>query len=250
MTKEFYSSKLIEKFIEKNGYSASLNKNYIKLDLSSFCRSAMQFIVKNYRILTFRMFRIGKNHYYDKDIMTRCLLVVDMLNDFVDESGALKIAGAIDLVPNINSLKKKINIVIFLNDAHKEDDPEFEFWPKHAIKGQWGAEIFEGLFNEGDIIFEKQQMSCFNNKEVNSYLLQNKVDELVVTGVATEYCIKETVLHAIDLGYKVIIIVDAIAGIDLKAGDQFNALIRMGNAGAISKYACDILNEVASDGLM
>ncbi len=166
--------------------------------------------------------------------MTKALVIVDMLNDFVDEKGALPVKGARDLVGNIVSLKKAAEnynlAVVYANDAHTEDDPEFKVWPKHCVKDTFGAKVIDELVADGKA-FEKQDLSMFTNKEADKVLRQYGISELYITGVATEYCVRAAALDARKLGYKVNVVVDAIAGVDLQKGDQYKALLEMGNAG-------------------
>ena len=173
--------------------------------------------------------------------MKQALLIVDMINDFVADDGVLRVADAKEFVPVIQKLKKKFDHVIFVNDAHEENDPEFERWSKHAVKGTKGSRIYKGLCNTKDIVFEKTKLSCFTNPNVHKYLLREKIDELVVAGVATEYCVRGAVLDALRFGLKVTIVVDAVAGVDLQKGDQFKALLEMGNEGAKPIYSKDII---------
>jgi len=174
--------------------------------------------------------------------MKKCLVIVDMLNDFVAESGALKVEGAEALIPNINILKEKFDNVIFVNDNHAKDDPEFEAFPPHCVENTEGADIYNGIVvDKSDVVFTKVKLSCFTNPEVHKYLLKERVDEIVVVGVATEFCVRGAVLDALNLGLKVTIVVDAIAGCDLTQGDQFKVLIEMGKAGAYAVHTCDIV---------
>lgn len=151
--------------------------------------------------------------------MTKALLIVDMVHDFVDENGALPVKGAIDLVDNINLLRdaaeKKGYAVIYANDAHDYDDKEFQTWPRHSVSGTYGAKIIEDLTPKykNDIIIEKQDLSFLTNKYANQILKERGIRELYVTGVATEYCVKNGALDAIRLGYAVNLVTDAIAGV-------------------------------------
>ena len=176
--------------------------------------------------------------------MKKCLVIVDMLNDFVSEGGALKVEGAVDLVDNINALKEKFDKVIFVNDNHAEDDPEFDVFPKHCVAGTWGTQIYPDIvIDKDDVAFPKVDLSCFTNPEVHKYLLKEKIEEIVVVGVATEFCVRGAVLDALDLGLKATVVVDAIEGCDLDKGNQFKALVEMGNAGATAVHTKDIVGE-------
>lgn len=184
--------------------------------------------------------------------MVKAIVIVDMLNDFVKEDGALPVAGAQDIIENIGKIKGKAEeynvLVVCANDAHEQDDVEFKVWPVHAVKGTYGAKVTGDLAPvKGNLVMEKQDLSMFTNKQADALLKQKDIDELYVTGVATEYCDRALVLTdkdkygnlvkgALDLGYEVNVVVDAIAGADLRKGDQNRALLEMGNAGAKPKY--------------
>lgn len=151
--------------------------------------------------------------------MTKALLIVDMLNDFVEEKGKLPVPGAIGLIHNVQCIKHKAEenniLVVYANDAHAEDDPEFKVWPKHCVKGTYGAEVVEQLKPTADnLTIEKQDLSVFTNSETNDLFRSKGIDELYVVGVATEYCVRGAVLDAIKNGYKTSLITDAIAGVD------------------------------------
>ena len=174
--------------------------------------------------------------------MKRCLIIVDMLNDFVSDGGALRVEGAEKLIPIINEIKGKFDKVVFACDSHLENDKEFDLFPKHCVSDTWGAKIVDGIKpNDEDFLATKVDLSCFTNPDVHKYLLKEKIDEVVVVGVATEYCVRGAVIDALKLGFKVKVVVDAIAGVDINTGDQFKALIEMGNNGAVAVNACDIM---------
>jgi len=135
--------------------------------------------------------------------------------------------------------------VVYANDAHAEDDPEFKAWPKHCVAGTEGAEVVKELVPRmGDLVIPKQDLSVFTNREADRLLREAEIHELYVTGVATEYCVRGAALDALTKGYKVNVVVDAIAGVDLKKGDQARALLEMGNTGAKPVYTKQVLEEL------
>ncbi len=192
--------------------------------------------------------------------MTKAILVVDMLNDFVQEDGKLPVQGAKTLVENIGKIRGTAGeydvLVVYANDAHAEDDPEFKAWPPHAVAGTYGAEVVDELKPaKGDLVIPKQDLSVFTNKEADRLLRERGIDELYVMGVATEYCVRGAALDALTKGYKVNVVVDAIAGVDeIKLPDGTvvpetkgavaRALLEMGNAGAKPMYTANVLEEL------
>jgi nicotinamidase/pyrazinamidase len=91
----------------------------------------------------------------------KALIVADMLNDFLDPRGSLYVGPqARDLIPFINQkiedVRSQGGVVIFVCDAHPPDDREFRYFPPHAVKGSWGAQIIpEFLPAPGDYQVEK-----------------------------------------------------------------------------------------------
>lgn len=196
--------------------------------------------------------------------MAKAILIVDMLNDFVkkDEKyqGKLVVEGAKNIVENIGKIKGKAEeynvLVVYANDWHEKDDPEFKVWPEHALKNTYGAEIVDIIKpNEYNLLIKKQDLSVFTNKDVDKILSGKNVDELYVTGVATEYCVRAATLDALTKNYKVNVVVDAIAGVDEivlpdgnivpeTKGAVNRALLEMGNKGAKPIYTANVLEEL------
>jgi len=79
----------------------------------------------------------------------KALFVIDMQNDFAKKGGALYFDGADKIIPFVLNLIEKYKSqnlpIIFTQDWHKEDDKEFEIWPKHCIKNTYGAEIIDEI---------------------------------------------------------------------------------------------------------
>ena len=93
----------------------------------------------------------------------RALIVVDMLNDFVDEKGALYCGpSARDIIPfiqdRIADYRKTESSVIYIQDSHSEDDKEFEKFPKHSVSGTWGHQIVPELApRQEDVVIQKRR---------------------------------------------------------------------------------------------
>lgn len=162
----------------------------------------------------------------------RALVIVDMLNDFVEKTGALYIPGAELLVDNILKLRNAIDRVVYANDSHTENDPEFKIYPKHCVVGTHGAQIYEKLppAHKTTITINKQNLSMFSVTDTDKKLRELKINELYIVGVATEYCVKAATLDALKLGYAVYIVSDTIAGLNNK--DTIVAIEEMQKAGA------------------
>lgn len=174
------------------------------------------------------------------------LLVVDMQRDFLP-GGALPVAGADALVPRINHYIDHFTALgtpVYLSrDWHPPDHCSFRDrggrWPPHCIAGRPGAEFARGLrVPESAIIVSKatasdrDAYSAFDGTTLAALLQARGIRHLGVAGVATEYCVKETVLDARQLGLHVTLLVDAIKGVDAEPGDADRALAAMVAAGA------------------
>jgi nicotinamidase-related amidase len=155
--------------------------------------------------------------------MKKCLIIVDMLNDFVgtkEQKGALEVADASAIVAGIAKKAEEFvvnrNMVVFANDAHAEDDPEFKSFPKHCVTGEWGAEVVNELQPWMKIgnVFNKVTFSGFDSAGLDAYLKRNDVDEIYVCGVATDYFIKHTDLDGLAKGYKVFVYDSLVKGLD------------------------------------
>ncbi|MEM4848914.1 MAG: isochorismatase family protein, partial [Ignisphaera sp.] len=124
-------------------------------------------------------------------------------------------------------------------------------WPPHCVQGTEGAKFHPELKLTPDTIIvskgyeeNKEAYSSFEGTELNEILRSKNVRRLFVCGVATDYCVKATVLDAIKLGYTVLVLNDAIKGVDLPKGSVDKAVSEMLNEGAIFITLYDILSRV------
>ena len=128
----------------------------------------------------------------------RALIVVDMLNDFVDEKGALYCGQtARDIIPFIKSrignYRKTGGLVIYLQDSHAEDDKEFERFPRHSVTGTWGHQIVPELAPKpGDIVIQKRRYSGFFETQLSDLLKNRNIGDVEVVGVCTNICVMDT----------------------------------------------------------
>jgi len=152
------------------------------------------------------------------------LIIIDMLEDFCAEGGPLYVPATREAIPNIARevarARKERATVIYVCDAHAVDDPEFAYWPAHAIKGTEGARVVEELTPlPGDIVIEKTTLSSFMKTRLDAALKKAKARRVTITGCVTEICVLFTVFDAMARGYKVKVIKDCVAGLDPKMGD-------------------------------
>lgn len=155
---------------------------------------------------------------------SRCALVVtDMLNDFLDPRGALFCGEAgRAIVPvvaaRIDKARRLGEPVIYIMDEHRPDDREFEMFPPHCVAGTRGAAVADELRpREGDILIPKRRYSAFFGTDLDLYLRELGVKELVLVGVCTNICVYFTALDARMLGYEVTVLRDGVASFDEEA---------------------------------
>src|SRR5690554_2088005 len=154
--------------------------------------------------------------------MNKALLIIDLQNDFC-LGGKLPVPEGDQIVPVVNGLMDKFPLVIASKDWHPEESVHFERWPVQCVRDTEGAAFHPGLKSEGiDKIFLKgteskdDGYSAFEatNHDLEGYLKQKGVEELYLTGLATEYCVRASALDAVRKGFKVNIVLEGVRGID------------------------------------
>jgi len=171
----------------------------------------------------------------------KALLIVDVQNDFCT-GGMLAVPDGEKVVPVINKLLDRFKIVIASKDWHPEKTKHFEKWPVHCVQNTFGsafhpqldAEKIQEVFLKGTGS-EDNGYSAFEatNKNLDQYLHARKVDDLYVCGLATDYCVLSTALDAHKKGFNVLVIEDAVRGVDVEKGDVERAIEEMKHMGII-----------------
>jgi len=148
--------------------------------------------------------------------MKNALLVIDMINDFVNPLGSLYVPDTEKIVQPIAKCFNSYDKIYFCNDEHDINDTEFDTFPPHAVKGTWGAELveFDAIISKKNI-FTKKVFSAFSNIKLLETLKQEHVKDVTVVGTAIEYCIFSTVSDAIVNGFNVSLDLSLITGINL-----------------------------------
>jgi nicotinamidase/pyrazinamidase len=163
--------------------------------------------------------------------MSTVFLDVDTQLDFLFPAGALYAPGAERLLPALAHLTRYAGDhhipLISTVDAHAENDPEFQTWPKHCVAGATGQHKAEATLlarrvvvpnREGDlaiegapqIIVEKQNVDQFQTHTFARIIRQLNPDHIVVYGVVTEVCVLNSVRGLLRLGKPVTVVTDAI----------------------------------------
>ncbi len=152
--------------------------------------------------------------------MNEALLVIDMLNDFVREDGALKCGKRVGKI--VQPISRRLvqarqygHTVIYMCDRHRPDDPEFDQFPPHAVQDTEGAQVIEELEpQEGDYVLPKRRYSAFFQSQLLLALLENDIEEIEITGVCTNICVMYTAADAVNYGFKVFVRADQVAALD------------------------------------
>jgi nicotinamidase-related amidase len=169
------------------------------------------------------------------------LVVVDVQRDFC-EGGVLPARSTTTLIGPLNALTGACaawNVpIVFTRDWHPPDHSSFQAgggrWPAHCVRGTPGAEFAPGLkIAPGATIIDKgvdrdaPGYSAFETTDLARRLADSGVTGLAVCGIATEYCVLESVKDARRLGFGVILLEDLIRPIDASPGDAERAVCEM-----------------------
>jgi len=197
----------------------------------------------------------------------RSLIVVDVQNDFMPD-GNLPVENGYDIIANINDVIDKFrmseDIIVGTQDWHPSNHGSFAcnhdgkkpfekielvgleqiLWPEHCVQGTEGAEFvgtldsqsFQAIFRKGIHPKIDSYSGFFDNGHRRSTGLSDYLDrsddELYITGIATDVCVKFTVLDALEEGFDVNVLTDCVAGVNENEEDSRNALKLMEREGA------------------
>lgn len=183
------------------------------------------------------------------------LIVVDVQNDFCP-GGALPVPGGDRVVPVLNRYIRKFveaELPVYLTrdwhpGAHLSFKSQGGIWPVHCVQGTEGARFHPELSIPSVAVViskgtdpGKEAYSGFQGTDLTHQLKQRQVGRLFVGGLATDYCVKSTVLDAIREGFEVVFLSDASMGVDVKPGDSERAIEEMAREGALKAAMEDIM---------
>lgn len=149
----------------------------------------------------------------------KALIIVDMLKDFIDDGAPLEVPAGRWVVENIAGEiryhRERKRPIIYVCDRHEPNDPEFEYWPPHAIKGTRGAEVIDALAPQTtDYIIEKTSYSAFFRTNLEKLLNELEIDEVLICGVLTNICVLYTAVDALMRGIRVIVPETCVAALN------------------------------------
>jgi len=186
---------------------------------------------------------------YDR---STALIVVDVQNDFADPAGGLYVRDGEHVVPRIGlevgAAQNAGATIVYTQDWHPRDTPHFEkdggIWPVHCVAGTWGAELHPNLLVHGPTMRKgtsgEDGYSGFSVRNPVSgaasptrlqSLLDPGIRRLVVVGLAGDYCVKETALDGVRLGYDVEVPIGLTRFVELEPGDGDRSVEEMRAAG-------------------
>ena len=197
----------------------------------------------------------------------RALILVDIQNDFCP-GGALAVADGDDVVSIANRLMTTVDLVVATQDWHPENHGSFAsnnpgrklfdladlgglpqvMWPTHCVQWTGGAQFHPGLntrriariFPKGTDPTIDSYSGFFDNGKrkatgLGEWLKTQAVDEVLICGLATDYCVKATAIDAAQLGFRTVLIEDGCRGVAMKTTDIPDALAAMRQAGVTVK---------------
>lgn len=177
---------------------------------------------------------------------TDALIVVDVQNDFC-VGGALAVRDGDAVVPVINRISALFSRIFYTRDWHPanhcsfSEAPEFvdKSWPPHCVQDTPGAEFHPELYMPDDAVVistaadpDREAYSGFEGTALAAQLRDAGIRRVFVCGLATDYCVRATVLDALSKGFEAVLVEDACRGVDIPAGNAAAAVEEMRKAGA------------------
>lgn len=183
------------------------------------------------------------------------VIVVDVQNDFLP-GGSLPVPQGDKVLPSINRAIEKIHgkrLPLFVTrDWHPMNHCSFQsqggLWPPHCIAETEGAAFAPGLKLPPDAIIiskaglpDQDAYSGFQGTDLDRFLRERRIQRLFVGGLATDYCVLNTVKDGLKLGYRVFLLFDAVRAVDVRPGDGERALEEMKKRGAVLIETADLV---------
>ena len=195
----------------------------------------------------------------------KAFIVVDVQNDFLP-GGSLAVSTSHLIIQPINQLLQlPFDILVASKDWHPKDHGSFAsvhgkkvgehiqlnqrdqiLWPDHCIQNSFGADFsinldtqyIQKIFYKGTIRNVDSYSAFFDNAHLKStglyeFLKEKNIEEVFIAGLTTDYCVKDSAMDALKLGFKTHVIFDACKAVNLAPDDEEKALEEMSQAGVI-----------------
>ena len=204
---------------------------------------------------------IGRRNMVEQAGGKKALLLVDVQNDFCP-GGLLAVTHGDEVVSPLNRMVRfaKNNgwLIVASRDWHPEVTNHFQkyggLWPVHCVQGTKGAEFHPALNVAGAVIISKATKPDENGyspfdmtaedssgRTLEKVLREAGVTEVYLGGLATDYCVKAAAIDAARLGFKTVLLLDAVRAVNLKSTDEAYALEEMILAGVLISFVTNIL---------
>jgi nicotinamidase/pyrazinamidase len=171
----------------------------------------------------------------------KALLIVDVQNDFCT-GGSLAVPNGEEVVPVINAIMSRFEVIVASKDWHPEKTKHFDKWPVHCVQHTFGAafqpqleaEKIQDVFLKGTSD-KDDGYSAFEatSNNLEQFLRDHQVSDLYVCGLATDYCVLASALDAHKKGFNVLVVEDAVRGVELVKGDVERAIEEMKHKGIV-----------------
>lgn len=184
------------------------------------------------------------------------LLCVDLQVDFCP-GGSLGVEEGNQIIPKVNRLLQKAAkenvLIVFSRDWHPSNHSSFSPhggpWPPHCVQNTPGAELHPDLcIPRGALIISKgtdpnrEAYSAFEGTQLEILLRDHSIRRLFVCGIATDYCVRHTVLDALGKGFEIVVVQDACAGVDTKGSQRaFEEFKGKGAVLSVTDEICEFL---------
>lgn len=154
------------------------------------------------------------------------VVIVDMQNDFAHPDGTLYAPASEDAIADVNGVLQMARTagvpVVFTRDVHPEDQfddaqnyDEFEKWGEHCVEGTIGAEIVDDItVEDDDFVVEKHTYNAFDSEELDEWLTENGIQNLIICGTLANVCVMHTAAGAAKRDYKPVVVTDALGYIN------------------------------------
>lgn len=177
--------------------------------------------------------------------VSAALVIVDFQRDFTPPDGALPVPRGDEIAGRLNALTRdeRFDLVVATRDWHPPDHPSFRAqggpWPPHCVQGTPGAELHPALDRSDiDVVVDKGRRrdtdgySAFESPDLLRLLREHRITDVVVVGLATDYCVLNTAHDALRDGFAVTVDTSAIRAVDVTPGDGERALAALARLGA------------------
>lgn len=190
----------------------------------------------------------------------KALIITDVQNDFCP-GGALAVSAGDEIIPGINYIQEKFDLVVTTQDWHPANHGSFAsnhknkqpfdmgelggkpqvLWPDHCVQKTPGADLHEDLMH-GNINFVKgtnpsaDSYSGFYDDDgittgLTEYLRGKKVTDVYLCGLATDYCVKHSALDSARDGFSTFLVEDLCRGVNMNPDDSKKAVEELKNTG-------------------